>query len=243
MKETKGASASKKKARDKGKPREETTAEISPKERRLLTAQKLQERNEKIVLAKARGEFVKDIAHEFDLSMGAVYQVLRQHGVVKKRSGQCCIECLKEAEQRLIKKEDVRPAIALERCLKHYQRNYRNKNKERMQEQEQQLVEVIDPDGNPIYKTLRDVRLAAHREAQRRYCEKHPDRLKESLRKYRESAQGRAASKRAVARYREKQSSQVFKDILQRYKMEDTPPPSTKAKKSRGRKKLETAAV
>ena len=122
---------------------------------------------------------------------------------------------------------DIKNAIACGKCLKHYQRSWRKRNRHKINQKDDDIIPLLDESGKIIGETtVKEKRLAAHREAQRRYCEKHPERIKGILQRYRVSDRGKQANKRAVQKYRERLRQDKIAEMLpQRYRpksLEDT---------------------
>ena len=180
----------------------------------------IRRRNLEIFAAKVEdGEPVKEIARRYGLSPGAVYGILRQFLTDHKREPRLCEECIDEFEDNLIGQREIALAIARGKCLKHYQREYRSKNKHKLLQRDFEEVPLLDSHGKIVgITTVRERRLAAHREAQKRYCERHPERIRSILQRYRTSDRGKLANQRAVQNYREKKRQTRLDELLEEYK-------------------------
>jgi hypothetical protein len=190
----------------------------------------IQERNQKIIDAKLNNEPVKEIARRFDLTITAVYSIFRQAGVNLRRQQYMCIDCLREAASGKISSDDVKAAIANRQCLKHYQRSYRLKNRTRIKQRDNEVVPLLDDEGRVVgTTTVKQRRLAAHREAQRRYCQKYPERVKDNLQRYRESLMGEESNRRAARNYRERKRQKKIEEMLELYRPNLTAEPPGEA--------------
>jgi len=189
----------------------------------------LDRRNQRIIKAKLEdNEPVKDIARRFNLCVGTVYSILRQAGTGKNKEAAICYDCEDEysyaKEHGIFPRPLVEKAIAKGKCLKHYQRDYRRHNKPKLAERDNEIVPLLDANGRVIGETtVRERRLASHRDAQRRYCDRHPERIRSILQRYRVSDRGKEANRRAVQKYRDRKRQERISEMVKQYRPTKAP--------------------